>query len=277
MSADAAPSAPVPSAQPGGGIVEVAFRLEHDCALAKISRRFPEDRLLEWCNNVVEVIHIEAHPDRLPVILDAVRAEGRVIEAGGREGTGFVLRECACARFHSLLHLIESAGCIPLFPLEFKSGWERYRALSMSPEKLRRLMDALAERAEVELVAKRAITGPAAARMIFAPVHELFHGVTEKQAGALQKAYEHGYYEDPRRISAGKIATRLGMSPSTYKDHLKKGEDRLVGNLAPYLDLWARGLPVAPSPKPQEGAAWWEREPVRAAGVRKRGRADGGK
>src|SRR5207253_5888577 len=45
----------------------------------------------------------------------------------------------------------------------------------------------------------------------------------------------------PREVTTENIARSLGVSRSTYEEHLRKAENRIVGNLIPYLQLFAVG------------------------------------
>lgn len=51
--------------------------------------------------------------------------------------------------------------------------------------------------------------------------------LTEKQAVALEAAYRHGYFEQPRRSSATDIANVLGVSHSTYLQHLRAAQQKV--------------------------------------------------
>lgn len=51
--------------------------------------------------------------------------------------------------------------------------------------------------------------------------------LTEKQAVALEAAYRHGYFEQPRRSSATDIATVLGVAHSTYLQHLRAAQQKV--------------------------------------------------
>lgn len=247
--------------------LEVAFRLEHDCRLCLTSRDHPDAVIKEWCNNVVEVIHVHV-PDtgtgrggksvkgHAGPIVEAIASQSRgVYEQGASGGTGYILRQCHCKRYNALLTTIEEAGCVPLFPLEISGGWELYRALAFKPEHARTLLQRLEERvgkepggSSVRLVSKREITGPAAARLILMPAHEVFDGMTERQMGAVHVAQLAGYYQSPRGATTEHVAARAGLARATLEEHLRKGENQLMENLAPYLDLWLRG----PAPRDED-------------------------
>src|SRR5206468_9812537 len=62
-----------------------------------------------------------------------------------------------------------------------------------------------------------------------------------KQSDALLKAHRYGYYSSPRDVTTESIARSLGVSRSTYEEHLRKAENRIMGNLIPYLQLFSSG------------------------------------
>jgi len=59
------------------------------------------------------------------------------------------------------------------------------------------------------------------------PLDEL----TERQREVIEIAFEMGYYEVPREVSADDIASELDIDPSTVTEHLQRAERNLLGNL----------------------------------------------
>jgi len=55
--------------------------------------------------------------------------------------------------------------------------------------------------------------------------------LTAKQRQALLTAYSLGYYDVPRRISSEELAKRLKLGTSTYAEHLRKAERRLLAGV----------------------------------------------
>jgi len=51
--------------------------------------------------------------------------------------------------------------------------------------------------------------------------------LTEKQATALEAAYHHGYFEQPRQSSATDVAESLGVAHSTFLQHLRTAQQKL--------------------------------------------------
>jgi DNA-binding CsgD family transcriptional regulator len=61
----------------------------------------------------------------------------------------------------------------------------------------------------------------------FSPSSPL-HRLTEKQREVLDKAYNLGYYDRPKKISSEELAKQLGLSKSTFVAHRRKAERRLL-------------------------------------------------
>jgi len=55
--------------------------------------------------------------------------------------------------------------------------------------------------------------------------------LTEKQATALEAAFHHGYFEQPRRSSATEVAESLGIAHSTFLQHLRTAQQKLFESL----------------------------------------------
>ena len=51
--------------------------------------------------------------------------------------------------------------------------------------------------------------------------------LTDKQRETFEKACDHGYYEVPKKTSIKELAEKLGISPPTVAEHLRKAEAKL--------------------------------------------------
>lgn len=59
------------------------------------------------------------------------------------------------------------------------------------------------------------------------PADDTDDDLTQKQATALEAAYHHGYFEQPRKRSASEIADSLGVSHPTFLQHLRAAQLKL--------------------------------------------------
>ena len=58
--------------------------------------------------------------------------------------------------------------------------------------------------------------------------NRLNYGLTDRQIEALVAAYAHGYYDEPREITAEELATILGISNTAVSGRLSRGSARLI-------------------------------------------------
>jgi predicted DNA binding protein len=66
----------------------------------------------------------------------------------------------------------------------------------------------------------------------------IFSGLTEKQMNALVTAFTYGYYERPRRSDVQTIASKIHVPRTTFQEHLRKAEKKIVSALIPHIQLY---------------------------------------
>jgi hypothetical protein len=91
----------------------------------------------------------------------------------------------------------------------------------------------------VELIRKRELSLSVLPTSVW--VNSLFGELTGKQTDAVLKAHRYGYYNSPRQVTTESIANAVGVSRSTYEEHLRKAENRIMASLMPYLQLYSSG------------------------------------
>jgi predicted DNA binding protein len=62
----------------------------------------------------------------------------------------------------------------------------------------------------------------------YVPERSPLSKLTKRQAEVLIFAYKSGYFDEPRKITLRELAKMLGLSPSTVKEHLRKGLRRIL-------------------------------------------------
>ncbi|AFK18842.2 DNA-binding protein [Haloferax mediterranei ATCC 33500] len=53
--------------------------------------------------------------------------------------------------------------------------------------------------------------------------------LTDRQREVLEKAHDMGYFDHPRRANKGEVATELGITTSTFSEHLAMAQKKLMG------------------------------------------------
>lgn len=130
-------------------------------------------------------------------------------------------RGCACER-------VESFG-YPVVDTHTRDGDLFLTFHVPDTEALKRVMNRLGERySNVEV--KRLIRskdGEAERDLVLVDRSEL----TEKQEEALRTANEMGYFEHPKDANAGEVAEELGITTSTFTEHLAAAQRKLMRSI----------------------------------------------
>ena len=220
---------------------EVSFKIRYDYPFMLMSEKYPGTKISMWCVWNREMLHVPLdHESVMSEMEDYVKEIGRHIEEYKRSKDGFVLTlGCSCDLLKNVWNLTERNHCVHLHPAVFLDGWGYYRVISFSEQDTRSLFADLAELGETELIKKRVIQADAVPSTVW--VETFFTGLTDKQMEALIKAYEHGYYSSPRGITTDSVATSLGLARSTFEEHLRKAENKIMDEIMPYLKLFKSG------------------------------------
>lgn len=219
---------------------EVSFRTQYDYPFIQMSARHPGIPISMWCIWGRELLQVPTQDEReLATIEKEIGKAGRVIDKWieAQEARIFMLR-CTCGTYdNSPWNVWEPYQFVDAPPAIYRDGWGYFRVLNFEEERTKELFGALNKLGPTELIRKREIP------LNFLPssvwVNSLFADLTNKQADALLKAHRYGYYASPREVTTESIARSLGVSRSTYEEHLRKAENRIMASLIPYLQLYA--------------------------------------
>jgi predicted DNA binding protein len=109
--------------------------------------------------------------------------------------------------------------------------------ISFTERDMRRMISELEKYCELEVVSRRAIPSGAVKETILVSTSSLFGGLTRKQARALVFALENGYYQVPKKVTTEEMATKLRLPRTTYEEHLRKAEGKVLRSMAPYISM----------------------------------------
>ncbi len=222
------------------GLWEVALRATYDYPFIEMSRRVPGVPISMWCLWNRELLQVPTRdPEVLETVTRSIRKAGRVVRewVDARAARIFLL-ECTCDRYpHSVWNLISEHQCWDAPPVVYRDGWAHFRVISFDAARTRDLYQDLRARGSAELVKKRELSISVLPTSVWTNV--IFGDLTTKQSEALLSAYRRGYYSSPRQTTTEEIAASMGIGRTTYEEHLRKAENRIVATLIPYLELFA--------------------------------------
>lgn len=108
-------------------------------------------------------------------------------------------------------------------PFMVKDGFEYWHPAAWKKEKL---SEFLAKANALENVRAELVSIKEEPLNLFLP--NALSSLTPKQRDVLQKAYEEGYYDFPRKASLEEIAKKNGVPRTTFQNHLRKAENKLI-------------------------------------------------
>lgn len=182
--------------------------------------------------------------DESSAVMDEISKIGGILGVSSdRHKAHFVSRICTCTTENSVVRNLDDFDLLHVSPVVYDQGWEYYRLIIFRHEDLRKLMQQLEEKGFVfDIVRKVSFDGFIASSLTLT-ADALFSDLTEKQMDALLTAYSHGYYRLPRRADVQSIASKRRVPRTTFQEHLKKAENKLVVSLVPYIQLYKQASP----------------------------------
>jgi len=205
---------------------------------------YPYVVISHWCNwsrDVLEIAHVDLRDVRVQRSIHELRkALGTKVIRRTSAGSNLqiVLQHCACDKIPPpTLPVIEGHNCLELQPAIYTGGWECYRVIAFSEKDLRHLFKDLGKYCKVEVTSRRSIPNESIRDTLLVSTAALFGGLTAKQRRALISALDQGYYQMPRSATAGEIAKRLSVPRTSYVDHLRKAENKVLQAVGSYLRL----------------------------------------
>ncbi|HUW47475.1 MAG TPA: helix-turn-helix domain-containing protein [Patescibacteria group bacterium] len=226
-------------------LFEVAFKVSHDCPFCNISKKYPRLKMFNWCNREHDVIEIVVdRPDEYsPVIDEMSRIQGIIDKSSDLHNAHFFIKKCFCKAEDSVTRILDEFDLLQISPIVYRHGWEYYRVIAFKHKDLKGLMQRFEEKGlKFEILRKVDFDGFIASSLTLT-ADALFSDLTEKQMDALLTAYSNGYYSLPRKANVQDIAHKKRVSRTTYQEHLKKAENKLVASLVPYVQLFRRVAP----------------------------------
>lgn len=220
---------------------EISFRTQYDYPFIRMSQRYQGLPISMWCIFNRELLQVPTLDEAvLGGIERDIRKAGRVIDkwVEAQEARIFMLR-CTCGDHDSPWNVWEKLDFVDAPPAVYKDGWGYFRVIGFDETKTRDLFREMNSRGPTELIRKRELTLSVLPSSVW--VNSLFADLTGKQIDSVLKAHRYGYYTSPRQITTENIAKGLGLSRSTYEEHLRKAENRIMGALIPYLQLFSSG------------------------------------
>jgi predicted DNA binding protein len=171
------------------------------------------------------------------------RAGGRILESAGHAGSHIIVFSDASNFRGGVRHIFDSSQCRLTVPWKYLDGSGYFRVQCLEESRIAYLVRELNAVGASRLESKRKL--PLEVLPSTNWVQTVFATLTPKQSAALVEAYRAGYYREIRKVTRGQIAQHLGIGRTTFEEHLRKAERRVMTALVPILeDSLGTGAPT---------------------------------
>lgn len=225
-------------------LFEVVLKVTHDAFFIALSRRFPSAKIFIWCNKENDVIEVVVkNPEEYPLVTEEMHkleipAHKIVEESHDNQRLYLIVRKCHCMFEDSIVRHIGMLDLLNIFPNFIENGWVYHRLIAFRHEDLDELLRRLEKWGWVYKILRKVPFDGFIASSLTLTADALFSDLTEKQIDALLTAHKHGYYNLPRDADVQTIAANEKVPRTTYQEHLKKAENKIMAALVPYIQLF---------------------------------------
>ena len=220
-------------------LCEAKLDVTMNSSFCDITRQHPDSRIQIWCNAHLHMYEFHSEDSSVMDQLESVMVEGTRWHTVFRSTRSMRLlsTECDCGP-ENISTILEDQNCWYVQPLVFQGGKAHYRVICQGREGIRRAVNLMRRNGyDVELASLKDLDFSTFANEMFVSSSNLLSGVTGKQLGVLAEAYSRGYFDEPAKVDIETLAKEAGLSRSTYSEHLRKAEARLLSNLAPIIKI----------------------------------------
>jgi predicted DNA binding protein len=223
---------------------QLTLKLDHDNSFSNISKKFPQITLSRWCNLEVDILEAESpHSGSIDNFQSVLESELQQMSASlihihrySESALEAVVRY-KCSIGNSSIAIVEASNCIPIMPITYREGYEYVRLLAFDKENRKAVLDNLSSVTKLTVESSGQVESHAARSAMTISVNDFLGSLTSKQLLALIEAIEDGYYATPKHATVEELAARLGTPRSTFEEHLRKAEIKVMRTLRPYVRI----------------------------------------
>ena len=154
-----------------------------------------------------------------------------------------IVKSCRCSKIPTnITDIVERNSCLSVPPEVYYGGWEEYRVIGFRENDYKKMFQEIEHVGPVKIIQKRIASDKSIRDTFMVSLNRVFSQLTEKQVNSLIAALEAGYYQIPKRATTTEIAGRNKVPRTTYEEHLRKAESKVLQAIAPYVRLYTSGV-----------------------------------
>ena len=229
-------------------LFQLALKISYNSFFINLSRRFPSAKIFIWCNKEKDVVEVFVKDlEDYPLVMKEIHDQpmlGVLEESSDDRRFYLTVNECHCMNQDTIVRHIGELDILNVFPNMIENGWGYHRLIVFRHEDLEELLRRLENWGWVYKVLRKVPFDGFIASSLTLSAEFLFSNLTEKQMDAMLTAHRHGYYNLPRDSDIQTIAAQKSVPRTTFQEHLKKAENKLVAALVPYMQLFNHTSPA---------------------------------
>ncbi|MDD1746161.1 MAG: helix-turn-helix domain-containing protein [Methanomassiliicoccales archaeon] len=220
-------------------LCEATIEVVFNSAFSSLTNKYPNSKVMIWCNAQTHLYEFHSKDEeelrRIGEEAEALIAASAPIKES--HTLRFLSTICDCGS-ENVSTLLQDEHCWYVQPVIFEAGRAHYKVISPDRESARKALGKIASKGyQVDLISIRDFDFCTFASEMFISPSNILTGVTPRQLSALADAYSEGYFDEPARVDMNVLARRAKISRSTYSEHLRKAEAKLLSNLAPLIKI----------------------------------------
>jgi len=211
---------------------QLKMKIKHDCTIGNRCEQFSCESystpLTQWSEDGYEYVlgeHILVGESRdIERFVRDLKKDSRVVKLE-REGNTLFLLERERVRIPARVYHKKIFFVRPVFV--DKKGFECWEIASFDKKTLMNYIHDLEKEKSLKCTVEK---------IVKSVVKDVFYArvmprVTERQKRAFELAVENGYYHFPRKVDLAQLAKLMKVSISTYQEHLRKAEEKLMPSM----------------------------------------------
>jgi predicted DNA binding protein len=218
---------------------EARLEIHHDCPYCILTERYSGLRINSWDNARTHVAVVTCHRADYLEQFEKELADLIPYATVSRQCCGLeVVIDNRDVEEGSVTTLLSTNNCWCAQPTVADGGWEKYRVYSWDKSNILEVVKKIrADGGIVKIESVHQVSLPNFTEEMLVPVESMLNGLTPRQAEILTLAIKTGYFDTPAKITADEMAKKAGLSRSTFMEHLRKAEGKLLLNVLPLLKM----------------------------------------
>lgn len=219
---------------------EIEFKIRHECRYGGISYRNSQSRIKVWRAGVREVVEVipKDNGDCSTVIDEIQHLEG-IIDTFEDDNRGYFVSNVHLCQVERILEeCIDEFGVISVNPVTYVGGWQYHRIVVLHHDHINQVLSKFEESCFVPWMLRKVLFKGFSESQMTVTTETLFANLTEKQTNAILNAYAFGYYKIPRDADVQTIADKIDLPRTTFQEHLKKAENKIMKAIVPHIHTW---------------------------------------